>query len=250
MFCRAWLHTQRKKTKTNLMNIVDDKSFDGLWRDALEGHDELFSTSTIRAFLSGFFDQKPYYKFGASEIAEINNIINMISDVRIPTHFSGFSLPSLSMQHPTDNSKSVFANSNNTASVHASADTERKKYILDAMEKSLADPQNHDTAHIIKEGVKASIEYTLNYFTAPITAKNVQPHSLRKTKPINDPELTAQVEARELMKKLYVHLGGKLAPALPSEVKATPNDRLGRSWGGRDSNDLKPPVRAPTPLRM
>ena len=75
--------------------------------------------------------------------------------------------------------------------------------------------------------MKASIEFTLNYFTAPITADNVFKYS-RRSGPFTVSD-QLQIAERERLKGLYETLGGTLrAPSVKSESAAASRKR---PWG-------------------
>ena len=128
--------------------------------------------------------------------------------------------------------------------MHSRRDAERKKYVLDAMQKAV--DAKGELADILRAGLKAGIEFTLNYFTAPITASNVFSFSKKKNAKASDKEVKEQLEGRERMKKRYVELGGNL------ELLATPEtaeESRGRKWRGPPADNVFV-VRDPSPERQ
>ena len=117
-----------------------------------------------------------------------------------------------------------------TASAHAEVDRARKEHAVRAMEQASADPLS-DAEAIVRAGLMAAIEFSLNEFIAPVTATNVHPFSRLSTKPASasDPEMRAQLQARDQMKQLYESLGGTLRPAPAGEMTA--QQRAERLWG-------------------
>ena len=97
---------------------------------------------------------------------------------------------------------------------------------------------------VARAGLRAAIEFTLNYFTAPVTAENVFEYS-RRTGERLSPENIDQLRARERMKALYQSIGGRLRDAPTDE---TALQSLLRSWLGlpADGVVIQQP---PSPLR-
>jgi hypothetical protein len=209
------------------------KTWDDLWRDAWPAQDELVSTSTVREFFTGVFETRPYGKLKQEEIEVIDAIADSISVVRLPTVYSGYSLDREVMQHPANRDRAVFGDPFDTSAAHAARDTQRKNYVLDAMQREV--DAGGDMEAIARAGCKAAIEFTLNYFTAPITASNVLPFSRRANVDLDDVELQEQVAGRERMKDIYEELGGVLRPALAGE---TPGQALERPWEGPPQNNV------------
>ena len=148
------------------------------------------------------------------------------------------------MQHPANRENSVFADPRATAAVHSARDTQRKKYVLDATQREVE--AGSDLQAIARAACKAAIEFTLNYFTAPITAKNVLPFSRRANVDLQDAELQEQVAARDRMKDIYIELGGELRPAIAGE---TPAQALEREWDGPPPDNVFV-VAPPSPRRF
>lgn len=222
------------------------EDFGTWWRKQAAGRDELFSASTVRELLEGLFEAQPYGRLKPAEIALINSVVDSISAVRLPTRFSGYSLKTEVMQHPSSRARALFGDPGATASKHYARDAQRKDYVVKAMRQAL--DKGGDLTAIARAGLKAAIEFTLNYFTAPVTASNVLPFSRRAGVDVQDAELQEQVAARERMKDIYIELGGVLRPAIAGE---TPAQALVRPWAGPPQDDAfvaEPP--SPGRLRL
>src|SRR3954451_15823638 len=220
------------------------KTWDDLWRDAWPAQDELVSTSTVREFLKGVFEAKPYGKLKQEEIEVIDAIADSLSVIRLPTVYSCYSLDREVMAHPANRDRAVFGDPLATAAAHAARDTQRKNYVLDAMQRDV--DAGGDMAAIARAASKAAIEFTLNYFTAPIPASNVLPFSRRANVDLQDDELQEQIAGRDRMKDIYEELGGVLRPALAGE---TPAQALERPWDGPPQTNVFV-VTPPSPRRL
>lgn len=173
-----------------------------------------------------------------------NELIDLCSSLRIPTKFSGFATSKGVMQHPTAEGSGFFS-TKKVDGPHGSYDVERVKYIGEAVMLSKAAGESlSDQARAM---VRAAIEFSLNYFTAPITAKNVQPFSTKKGVSTTDESLLEQIKSRERIKDIYVKLGGKLR-TLESEddtvVEEPEDESLTRDW----QRDLKITTKDPYPF--
>ncbi|QPF82759.1 hypothetical protein IC762_23830 [Bradyrhizobium genosp. L] len=220
-------------------------NFPRIWRDALPAHDELVSTSFMREFLAGFFT-KSDSPLTDDQKALINNVVDQMSDIRLPTKFSGFATANKVMQHPTSRAEAFFADPYKTASLHSAMDSSRKTYVTRAMERVVTNGGTFK--EMIEAGLRAGIEFTLNYFTAPVTARNVFNFSLRNNTVLTDRENLEQVEARERMKDAYEQLSGKLRIAIPDE---SAQQSLERDWPGLPmlGDGQEPPEAPPSPRR-
>ena len=214
----------------SLERVADqpDATFNRVWRDLLPAHDELFSTSLARETLKGFLSVRPSATLSSDEHAGLTRLMNLVSDARIPTRFAGYSTADRVVQHPTGETGGLFAE-RATASAHAEVDRARKEHAVRAMEQAAVDPQS-DAEAIVRAGLMAAIEFSLNEFIAPVTASNVHPFSRLSARPasVSDPEMRAQLQARDLMKQLYVKLGGTLRPAPDGEM--TSEQGAARFW--------------------
>lgn len=204
---------------------VDTKSFPTKYRQTLDKHDELVSTSSVREMISGFVKQKG--KISTVELTQIERVFENVSKVRLKTKHSGFSVDGEWMQHPTSEGEGFFGSSKKSMSKHYILDLGRRNSVYEAMkEESEKDKSTIET--IANAGIRAGIAYTLNEFTAPITANDVKPFSSKSNK--KDTDLMDQVRAREEMKSIFVSLGGTQDEE-PQGSK--PEERLSRSWQPR-----------------
>jgi hypothetical protein len=207
--------------------LKTDKQINGAYRRAWKAMDELFSTALTREFTKGYFEgPKPP---SASEIRQLGELLDLVSTLRMTTGFSGYARKDGVMQHPASIVTQLFGDWKATASKHSEMDKARRDYVETAMEGAVNDG---GTAHdIIIAGAKAAIEFTLNYFTAPITAANVFKYSQRalmsaKARTADQVE-GRQLAERERLKRIYEELGGNLRGLAAPE---TASESRGRDW--------------------
>jgi hypothetical protein len=212
------------------------------FRAAWSGQDELFSTASLREFVKGAIGNQKRTDFTDDEWDELVELVDLISDLRIPTEYSGFSLSGGSMQHPANRSAAFFEDPYRTASAHSELDQERRIYIIRALQEAV--DNDEEAAEIVEAGARAAVEFTLNYFTAPVTAANVQPFSRRAGTQVNNPENIDQVAARERLKRGYTELGGKIPTTTESLAQ-----RLVRPWAGAPAGNSYPEA-PPSPRRL
>lgn len=215
---------------------ITSERFGRDYRDLLKRHDELLSTSSVRELMLGVLTAKK--PLSGPELEAFNRLFNLVSDVRLPTNFSGYALSaSDKMQHPTAPGTGYFADSTKTMSRHNELDRQRKQHVTDEMQDALKKPDATPDS-VIGAGLRAAIAFTLNEFTAPITASDVRPHALRgKAK---EAELDEQVRARETVKSWFVKLGGEQE----SDGGKSAADRRRRPWGprrGQNKRSVSPP---------
>lgn len=202
--------------------LVPRKTAARRYRAALKGSDELFSTATTLDFMEGILKTPG---FTNALVQRVSPWMDILSSLRIPTEDSGFATLTEIMQHPANRQKAQFADPYKTAATHSKMDTARVDYILRAMERAQANNASGD--QVLLAGGRAAIEFTLNHFTAPITASNVKSLSLRAKNPVSDRELMDQVANRELMKTTYEELGGTLRAPIVGE---TAHEAITRKW--------------------
>ncbi|SOC30517.1 hypothetical protein [Thalassospira xiamenensis] len=206
-----------------LRKFRPDKDMNRAFRAAETNQDELFSTALTRNIIKGFRITEM-----AKDPEAFNLLVDLMSAIRISTSHSGYSLKTESMQHPTRAKSGLFDDPYVTASNHALMDARRRAYVTRAMKEAI--DAGKPVMEIAKAGLRAAIEYTLNHFTAPVTADDVFPHS-RLKKVLNastsDPKAKAQIQSREVMKDQYERLGGALRLAIPGETNA---QSLTRNW--------------------
>ncbi len=236
-----------KMVDSKLRRPKNDKQMNSAYRGAAKAHDELFSTAQTRELLKGIFSP---YKNGSIMKDEVFKLLkdtfDVASSARIETKFSGFALKNWKMQHPTSLETKFFGNPRETASEHSFLDKERKDYVEQAMNRAIKDKKGG--VEIVKEGVKAAIEFTLNYFTAPITAKDVLPFTYlgNEGHKWNSEALQEQLQSRERMKDLYVKLGGNLRSLKGTE---TQKQSIQRPWNPQFSDNDRPFIMPPSPER-
>jgi hypothetical protein len=197
-----------------------NRAFRGVWR----GMDELFSTALMREMVKGIVEGEPPTP---EQHKHLCDLIDLASTARMSTHFSGFATEGRKMQHPANREKAIFADPYETASLHSEMDTARREYVQRKM--AAVKKKGGDAEDIIKAGVRAAIEFTLNYFTAPITAENVFKYSRRGAggNSIFSKDDQLQLAEREKLKRLYESIGGTLR-------KGTEEDPLQsqkQAWG-------------------
>ena len=200
-----------------------DADINRIYRAAWKGMDELFSTALTRELIKGMFEK------GVSptddERERLTHLVDLLSQARISTHNSGFATAKNVFQHPTNRGKARIADPIATAALHSRMDSERRAYVQAALDN--AANAGGSATDIVYAGVRAAIEFTLNYFTAPIMAKNVFEHTLRAGQPFTREDQLQHAE-RERLKIFYEQLGGTLRAANPFE---TPQQSQVRVWG-------------------
>lgn len=199
-------------------------TFDTRFREAWKGMDEAFSTALMRNLVQGIVEEAQTTGLTTADFQHLTELVDIASMARMSTEFSGYATKSEKMQHPTGAGKGLFAKRYKN---HGTMDTARRNYVDKAMlEETKAGKK---MTEVITSGVKASIEFTLNEFTAPITAKNVFQYAERPNlskKKFTDTD-HRQLAERERMKNIYVRLGGTLRPKKGTETAAA---SLTREW--------------------
>lgn len=216
-----------------------NSSFNSYFRNEMPAYDELLSTSTTREFFNGFFKQKGYNSLSADLQKRLDTVADLMSKVRIPTKFSGYSKSTTEiMQHPTSGGTGFFGTyKGNSASNHSKLDMQRKNLAIEAGEAEIQ-KIGATLESVASAMLKTAIEFTLNHFTAPVTAKNVFKYSTKSTLKISDTSLTEQLQAREAIKGIYeTELGGALRV---KPVKETAQQARERPW--------QLSIKTPTPL--
>lgn len=212
--------------------IASKKGFGSKYRRIHLEQDELLSTSSVRELMSGLISRG---KIPAKYLPELERVFENISRVRFPTAYSGFAVNGDFMQHPTAKGTGIFAESSQTMGRHNQLDLERKQEAAQAMVDEAAKP-NATAEQIANAGLRAAIGFTLNVFTAPATAGDVQPF-LQGTKTRTQAELKEQVKQREKLKAQLVRLGG--TQEIGSDTSLT------RRWGNRRGLRSASPMRKP-----
>jgi hypothetical protein len=215
-------------------NSISTKIFGTKYRRYWDKQDELFSTSSVRELMLGVLE-KYQITMTPQQIKSINEVFNIISRVRIRTCNSGYALSKTDkMQHPTAKGSGIFADSSETMSRHNELDLARKEFVVKAMQEEV----NNGSASFVTialAGLRASIAFTLNEFTAPITAEDVHPFAI-KGKKLTRSEKDSQLMECEMAKHIFIQLGGK------QDIGKV--DR-GRNWGtlrkGKKLRTVSPP---------
>lgn len=201
------------------------KRFGTKYRNIHPEQDELISTSSVREIMRGLVDSGA---IPAKHLPEIEHEMENISRVRFPTAYTGFAFDNDIMQHPTAKGTGLFAESAATSRRHSELDLARKQEVAQAMAEAAAKPLA-TTTEIVNAGLRAAIGFTLNVFTAPVTASDVRPFA-QGIAGRPDGELLEQVKARESLKGQLVALGGVQEAGDPTLSDAA---RLSRRWRPR-----------------
>ncbi|MBA5779463.1 hypothetical protein H2509_20215 [Stappia sp. F7233] len=194
-----------------------------VFRAAWKRMDETFSTASTRELVRGILDEEGVDELSDKEWDYLVELIDVLSNIRLKTEYTGFSTKDAVMQHPANRAKAVFADPYATASEHAEMDSERRDYVIRAIDAAIDD--GADAREIVVAGARAAIEFTLNYFAAPVTASNVQPFSRRANTKRTDPVNQEQLAGRERLKGIYEQLGGTLSPLDEPETQAEAQTR-------------------------
>lgn len=215
------------------------KKFGSDYRRLQDSHDELVSTSTVREMMTAVTDTMESKNLSRDKIGELDSLFDEISRVRLPTRFSGYSLQDDRMQHPTGGGKGYFADPKATAARHYELDLKRKEAVVTAMEEE-AKKAGATGTDIVHAGIREAIVFTLNEFTAPITAADVKPFS--RVSNVPDSQLQSQVEAREQLKEIVKKVGGT--------VEKGPKG-MSRPWASRrlEAQPGKERIRSASPFR-
>ncbi|MDO8777363.1 MAG: hypothetical protein Q7K57_53345 [Burkholderiaceae bacterium] len=224
---------------------VAQTPFNHLFRNAWPAHDELFSTASTRHFVSGLLANNTPANMTSNIWMQWRGAVDLLSMLRIPTASSGFSTATELVQHPTAVGTGLFS-LEGVAGPHGRLDAARVRYIGSSVKAA------HDAGMTVSQqflaGARAAIEFTLNYFTAAITAANVQEYSTQAGIDPFDPTLQPPLAARERMKEIYPLLGGVLRDPIDGE---TTFESLPRPWQqGILITAADPyPLAPPSPLR-
>lgn len=210
------------------------KPFGNRYRMVLDEHDELVSTASVRELYMGVLASHGGAAMPADRLNRLNEIFDMVSQVRLPTRYSGFARgpgPADRMQHPTAAGGGMFADSADTMAAHNALDLRRRAAVIEAAEAAKAGGESVEG--IAKAMVRRAISFTLNEFTAPMSASDIKPFIAAAK---YGPNWHQQVQLRERLKEVMVQFGGdqQAAPAA--------QHTYGRAWGNRkDRRDVSPP---------
>ena len=211
--------------------LKGDKTINSTYRRSWKGQDELFSTAKTREIVKGMFNKVFPVDLTKTEAEVLSELVDLVSSIRMPTYMSGFATKDRVMQHPANRKLAYFGDPRNTASLHSQMDTKRRQYVQRAMD--MAQNRGDSSQEIIESGARAAIEFTLNYFTAPVTANNVFQYTQKSATVLSDPPNQRQLAERERLKRIYENLGGKLRPQPWSSSSATETQEESwtRKWG-------------------
>lgn len=231
--------------------LAKDSLFGGRYRSTWGEQDELFSTASTRFFVQGLLNSLPRDQIADDVWQRWTTMVDLISALRIPTAYSGFSTATLVMQHPTAVGEGYFSPLASTES-HGGYDSERVKYIGRAIQ--VAQTASLGAVDQLRAAMRAAIEFSLNYFTAPVTASNVKPFSTKSMVASGDESLQDQLVSRERIKDIYVQLGGSLRDlpqTSPQPTTETPEQSWDRPWQQSltITTDEPFPVAPPSPRR-
>lgn len=224
---------------------VDNATFNRRFREAWPAHDELHSTAMTRHFVSGLLEGNTPDNMASDLWTQWGRAVDLLSMLRIPTRSSGFSTATGLMQHPTATGEGLFSEKS-VAGHHSTLDTARVVHIGKSVKA--ASEAGMTASQQFLAASRAAIDFTLNYFTAPITAATVQQYSTQAEADPFDPTLQAALAARERLKDLYRTLGGALRDSIAGE---TASESLLRPWQqGIPITEEEPfPFAPPSPLR-
>ena len=222
--------------------VKDKEKFGSSFRGLGPDMDEFFSTATAREFVTGLLGDKKWSEYTKVEQAYMGELVDLISAIRAPTRYVGYSVSGEIMQHPTSRPQAYFEDPYLTASKHSELDNARRDYIQRAAEKAIEGGEG--AREIVLSAGRAAIEFTLNNFMAPSSASTVHPFSKMKGLKVTEEKILEQVRWREFLKDFYVDvLGGKLRPLTGPEKD---EESLVRAWY-RQASDY--PSLPPSPRR-
>ena len=216
--------------------VNNKKRFGPAYRKIQDAQDELLSTSAARELMSGALDGQTLTN---QQRENLEKLFENISRVRFSTRHSGFATKNKVMQHPTGKGTGIFAQSSQTMKLHNELDLQRKQEVAHAMTIESNNPKATADS-IVRAGLRAAIAITLNVFTAPVTASDVQPYA--NVTGMTRAELRQQVMAREKLKKIFVLIGGF--------QEAGQDTRMERPWNYRGGFRSASPPRMASPASL
>ena len=206
--------------------IKGKKQFASAYRGVGPDMDELISTSSTREIVTGLLGEKKWSEYTREERAYLGELVDLMSAIRAPTRYVGYSLGGEKMQHPTSRPEAYFTDPHGTMSKHSELDNARRDYI--EREATRVYESGGSAREIVLAAGRAAIEFTLNNFMAPVSASNVHSFSLKSGAKVTDETILEQVKWREFLKDFYVDvLGGTLRPSTGPE---TDEESLVRAW--------------------
>ncbi|MDI6539541.1 RHS repeat protein [Pantoea ananatis] len=172
------------------------KKFAGAYRSANPGQDELMSTQTVFSIFSGMGQE---LSLGSAEHKTLaKETFRQLSLTRLPTEFSGYNyrdgMVEEIMQHPTSPLTLTYSSNGKN---HGRQDLLRRAVVIDALKSELASANTDDPISAILEANIAAATHTLNNFTAPAAAENMQ---FQKT--LTSSQIKEFTDSREAIKQL------------------------------------------------
>lgn len=216
---------------------LKNTSFGGRYRKIWDAQDELLSTSSVRELMKGVLEAHQQSALSDKAIENLNTVFNNISRVRIPTKYSGYAIKGEKMQHPTAAGEGYFAEASATSRQHSEMDRARRQAVTEEMEAEIK-KKGATLESIANAGLRRAITFTLNEFTAPLSASDVQPYAKKGKAPKS--KIDEQLQTREYLKAVAVNLGA----TQESDNGASAATRRGRSWTRRRNKgkrDVSPP---------
>lgn len=196
------------------MNPGMKGKFDDFFRGLWEAQDEFVRTSYVRDLLI----QLDKRNLSNVEMARLKNIVDDFSSVRFPTRWSGFKLKDgntinsqVEMQHPTAKNTGIWVPAiHGFSGPHTKQDEARVKVALDTINRFVQKDANGvvtlkpgvTAEQVVRSVLIAVGTFTLNYFTAPARAGNVEATA-------SDAVKDAQTQAREFVKDQLEAIGAK-----------------------------------------
>lgn len=208
-----------------LRGVVSDATFNRSYRSLLSGTDELVPTSLVRELLKGVMEEHKIAPLSAPAQARLEELFQKVSQVRIPTRWSGFARRGPSpgtvaevMQHPTGRGRGMWRRTvtrgDGSSPLHSKLDRERREAIQAEMRAAVG--RGADAEGIVHAGLRRAVEFTLNEFTGPASASDLVPEP-----GVSPQEIDEQVNRREEIKRWAVsELGATQQAGLRNRVRA------------------------------
>lgn len=174
------------------------KKFAEAYRSANLGQDELMSTQTVFSIFSGMGQELPSRSAEHKTLAK--ETFRQLSLTRLPTEFSGYNyrdgMVEEIMQHPTSPLTLTYSSNGKN---HGRQDLLRRTVVIDALKSELASANTDNPISAILEANVAAAKHTLNNFTAPAAAENMQ---IQRT--LTSSQIKEFTDLREAIKQLDV----------------------------------------------
>jgi hypothetical protein len=206
---------------------MTDRQVDARYRGIAPGMDELVNTSLMRSMVRGATGRLA--SVDASQRGRVRahlvELFSSMSAIRITTHGSGHALDDEAMQHPTAPARAQFARSSQR---HGRFDQARRRFVAGGMQHTRTEEMT--SRELTAQIIRSSIEFTLNYFTAPFIADDVlwftrvtrreRRDRRRPRRPARlDETRVRQLLERELLKRVFWEMSDRPPPP-PQEGRA------------------------------